>query len=60
MKIARMYYTIREVCEIVGLSYSTVHREMKSGKLKASRRTGKNLVKKEWIEEWLNPKQEVK
>ena len=56
MKIEKMYYSIREVCSMVGLSYSTIHREMESGKLKASRTTGKNLIKKEWIEEWLNPK----
>ncbi len=44
---------LKDVCEYTGLSSSTLHRAIQKGELKVSKKTGKNLFKKEWIDNFL-------
>ena len=39
---------IKDVCTYTGLSASTIHRLTASGALRVSKKTGKNLFRKEW------------
>ena len=43
----------KDVCAYTGLSYSTIFRLTQSGVLKVSKKTGKNLYRKEWIDIFL-------
>ena len=47
------WLAIKDVCEYTGLSSSTLHRAIQKGELKVSKKTGKNLFKKEWIDKFL-------
>ena len=44
---------LKDVCEYTGLSSSTLHRAIQKGELKVSKKTGKNLFKKEWVDNFL-------
>ena len=44
------WLTIKDVSEYTKLSASTLHRAIQKGELKVSKKTGKNLFKKEWVE----------
>lgn len=50
-----------ELCEMLGLSYSTIYRKIKSGGFPAPIRLGENSVgwRSSDIECWLNSRQEV-
>ena len=48
------WLALKDVCEYTGLSASTLHRAIIKGELKVSKKTGKNLFKKEWIDNFLN------
>ena len=48
------WLTIKDICMYTGLSPSTIHRVIQRGQLKVSKRTGKLLFKKEWIDGFLN------
>ena len=48
------YIDINEVSEFSGLSISTIRRNVKANKLKASNTTGKLLFKVSDVENWLN------
>jgi len=47
------WLALKDVCEYTGLSSSTIHRAIQKGELKVSKKTGKNLFKKEWIDNFL-------
>ena len=47
------WLAIKDVCEYTGLSSSTLHRAIQKGELKVSKKTGKNLFKKEWVDNFL-------
>ena len=51
--ISNKWLTIKDVCEYTSLSKSTIHRSTATGGLKVSKRTGVNLFKKEWVDEFL-------
>tara|TARA_B110000196_G_C20512982_1_gene372075 strand:+ start:277 stop:495 length:219 start_codon:yes stop_codon:yes gene_type:complete len=48
-----IWMTLKDVCKYSKLSASTLYRNILSGKLKVSKKTGKNLFKKEWIDNFL-------
>ena len=48
------YIDINEVSEFSGVSISTIRRNVKANKLKASDTTGKLLFKVSDVENWLN------
>ncbi len=52
--IKKDWLTTVNVVSETGLSLSTVNRAIKSGQLKVSRNTGKNMFRKEWVDKWLN------
>ena len=47
------WLTVRDVCEYTNLSPSTIYRATQLGNLKVSKRTGKNLFRREWIDRFL-------
>ena len=47
------WLTIKDVSEYTKLSASTLHRAIQKGQLKVSKKTGKNLFKKEWVDNFL-------
>jgi len=47
------WLALKDVCEYTGLSPSTIHRATQRGELKVSKKTGKNLFKKVWIDNFL-------
>ena len=47
------WLALKDVCEYTGLSSSTLHRAIQKGELKVSKKTGKNLFKKEWVDNFL-------
>ena len=52
--IKKDWLTTVNVVSETGLSLSTVNRAIKSGQLKVSRNTGKNMFRREWVYRWLN------
>ena len=48
-----MWMTLRDVCHYTKLSPSTIHRAIQRGELKVSKKTGKNLFRKEWVDRFL-------
>ena len=44
---------IKDVVKYTKLSDSTIRRAIKKGCVKVSKKTGKNLFKKLWIDKWL-------
>ena len=45
--------TVREVAELLGVSYRTVLRRIDDGSLRAVRRGGRFFVRQSWIDEFL-------
>ena len=45
--------TVREVAELLGVSYRTVLRRIEDGSLRAVRRGGRFFVRQSWIDEFL-------
>ena len=52
--IKKDWLTTVNVVSETGLSLSTVNRAIRSGQLKVSRNTGKNMFRREWVDRWLN------
>ena len=52
--ISNGWLDINDVCKYAKLSKSTVNRAILKGELKVSKKTGKNLFKKEWVDQFLN------
>jgi excisionase family DNA binding protein len=53
-KVSDRWLCIREVCEYVSISESTIRRAVRKGSLKASQSTGKLLFKISSVDRWLN------
>ena len=51
--IIDQWLTLKDVCDYTGLKPSTIHRATQRGELKVSKKTGKNLFKKAWIDTFL-------
>ena len=51
--LPRLAYTMRETAEILGVSYVTVHRLLKRGKLRASDAIRNKVIPKTEIEKFL-------
>jgi len=47
------WLTVKDVCRYTKLSPSTIFRATQGGVLKVSKKTGKNLFKKAWIDTFL-------
>ena len=47
------WMTQKEVCEYTCLSESTIRRLIIRGELKVSKKTGKNLFRKSWVDSFL-------
>ena len=47
------WLALKDVCDYTGLSASTIHRATQRGELKVSKKTGKNLFRREWIDRFL-------
>ena len=52
-KTEDVWLTLRDVCSYTKLSPSTIHRATQKGVLKVSKKTGKNLFRREWIDNFL-------
>ena len=52
--ISNRWLDINDACKYCKLSKSTINRAIIKGELKVSKKTGKNLFKKEWIDNFLN------
>ena len=52
--ISNRWLNINDVCKYARLSKSTINRAIIKGELKVSKKTGKNLFKKEWVDRFLN------
>ena len=50
---------MKDVVKYTKLSDSTIRRAIKKGCLKVSRKTGKNLFQKSWINQWLGDNNEL-
>ena len=48
-----VWMTLKDVCTYTKLSSSTLHRASQRGELKVSKKTGKNLFRKEWVDRFL-------
>ena len=51
--IKDQWLVLKDVCKYTGLSPSTIHRATQKGELKVSKKTGKNLFRKEWVDTFL-------
>jgi len=49
----KKWFNLKQTIEYTGLSASTIHRHIKLGALKVSKKTGKLLFKQSWIDNWL-------
>ena len=47
------WMSMKDAVKYTRLSDSTIRRAIKKGCLKVSRKTGKNLFKQSWIDQWL-------
>ena len=47
------WLALKDVCDYTGLSPSTIHRATQRGELKVSKKTGKNLFRKDWVDRFL-------
>jgi len=50
----KQWLSISEVKEYSSLSVSTIRRAILSGELKVSKKTGKLVFKRKWVDNWLN------
>ena len=53
VNIQNQWLTLKDVCKYVSLSPSTIFRAIQKGELRVSKKTGKLLFKKEWIDSFL-------
>ena len=51
--IQDQWLSLKDVCAYTGLSPSTIYRSTQNGILQVSKKTGKNLFRKEWIDRFL-------
>ena len=51
--IQDQWLSLKDVCAYTGLSPSTIRRSTQRGELKVSKKTGKNLFRREWIDRFL-------
>jgi len=51
--IQNQWLTLKDVCKYVSLSPSTIFRAIQKGELRVSKKTGKLLFKKEWVDDFL-------
>ncbi len=51
--IKDQWLSIKDVCAYTGLSPATIYRSTKKGFLQVSKKTGKNLFRKEWVDTFL-------
>ena len=51
--IKDQWLTQKDVCDNTGLGTSRIYRATRDGELRVSRKTGKNLFKKEWVDSFL-------
>jgi len=51
--ITDQWLALKDVCDYTGLSPSTIFRATQKGMLKVSKKTGKNLYRKEWVDRFL-------
>ena len=52
-KSSNIWMDIKEACKYASVSDSTLRRAVRKGTLKVSKRTGKLLFKREWLNKWL-------
>ena len=52
-KLGDRWLSTNEASQYSGLSYKTIHRAIRSGSLKVSQTTGKNLFRKSWLDRWI-------
>ena len=51
--IQDQWLSLKDVCAYTGLSPSTIYRSTQKGILKVSKKTGKNLFRKIWVDNFL-------
>lgn len=51
----KILFTIADVASLAGCSTRTIERIIKKGDLKATNVGRKKIIRKEWIESWLQP-----
>ena len=51
--IKDQWLSIKDVCAYTGLSPATIYRSTKKGVLQVSKKTGKNLFRREWVDTFL-------
>ena len=47
------WMTLKDVSEYTRLSASTIHRAIQKGELKVSKKTGRHLFRREWVNGFL-------
>ena len=52
-RLNKIWLSTSDVRRETGLSATTIGRAIRKGELKVSRKTGKNMFKREWITTWL-------
>ena len=52
-KSSNIWMDIKEACRYACIGDSTLRRAVRKGELKVSKRTGKLLFKREWVDRWL-------
>jgi len=53
-RLNKNWLTTQDVIKEYGFSLSTIQRAIRSGQLKVSRNTGKNMFRRVWVDKWLN------
>ena len=53
INLTSKWMTMKDVCNYSALSHSTIYRAIQKGELKVSKKPGKNLFKKEWVDGFL-------
>ena len=53
INLTSKWMTMKDVCNYSSLSYATIFRAIQKGTLKVSKKTGKNLFRKEWVDKYL-------
>lgn len=48
------WLNMEEVCKYSGLSESSIYRATQKGVLKVSKKTGRNLFRISWVDNWLD------
>ena len=55
----RRFYTIKDLSEILGVSYFWLKKRVKTGEIPSYKIGGKRLFKKAEIEQWIESRKEV-